>query len=207
MPSTSEKVYVTMKLGSSDLKYGYQMPKITHGILNTPCGIVSYNGAAGVFFGINSPKPWRAVKHEDNGTTRSSFVSDSKLPTLRKSEEFDLIAPKGALISPTTNPNYTTVYIEVPVGGGQTVKYAWNMKKALFDLVGATLGIEAVTAGDVATLIKGINSPKLPRASKRIGGKIKETFISAKKSVIDKAVAAGWSVKLFDFESIDDTQA
>ena len=205
MATTSEVVYVTIKIGGTDFKYGYRMPRTTLTALKADCGITEYGGAAGVFFGCNTPKPWRATKYAANGTTNSSFASDAKLAALRKDDNYNLQSPQISLVSPTTNPNYKTVYIEVPAGGGNTIKYAWGMKKSLFDAAAAELGIQAVTANDVSVLVTGINSPRLPRASKRVAGRMRETFITAKKSVIDKAVAAGWSVKLFDFESIDDS--
>jgi hypothetical protein len=51
----------------------------------------------------------------------------------------------------------------------------------------------------------GANDPKPPRASKRINGRVRETFISPKLTIIEKAQNAGWSVMLGAWEAIDDT--
>lgn len=204
--TNSVKAFVTLTHGGGTIKYGYNIRKTLFTSLKTKLGITEVTDTANILFGINSPKPWRAKKiDESTGVTESSWCSDNKVASLQKEDAFVLTPPKSSIRSATTNPNYTTVYIELPVGGGGFIKYAWNMKKDLLAAAQTPLGINVVSASDLADLVWGINSPTPPRATKRINGRFRSTFMTAKASVLDKASAAGWAVQLGAYEAIDDT--
>lgn len=197
--------FVTIKVGGQDLKYGYQCRTSTFKALKSECGITEVvAGTTGIFYGINAPKPHRVTKFNADGTTNTSYCSDAKVNTLKGNDEYQVQSPRYSLRGPTSNPNYISVFIDVPAGGGGSFKYAWVMPKTLFQAVGTDLGIQPLTANDVASVLWGINKPKLPRATKRIGGSTRSTFFSAKQSVIDNLAGKGYSLRLFDFEAIAD---
>lgn len=208
-PTSPEKkkatpAFVTIQVGGQGLKYGYQCRTSTFKALKSECGITEIApGTKGIFFGINAPKPHRVTKFNADGTTNTSYCSDNKVNALKGNDEYQVQSPRYSLRGPTSNPNYISVWIDVPSESG-SIKYAWIMPRSLYQAVGTDLGINALTANDVSNVVWGINKPKLPRATKRIGGSTRSTFFSAKASVIDNLAGKGYSLRLYDFEAIAD---
>lgn len=191
-PKKTEEVFVALNLGQATINYAYNMPKATFTDLKTDLGITEVTDQTSLFYGINAPKPYRATKiteKESVISAQSSFVSSNKLSALRGKPNYNLSAPKGSL-SISGNPNIVTVYIPIPAATG-TVKYLWNMKKSVFDLVGEQLGIKKASKNDLDEAIKGLNRPTLPRATKRISGVTRSTFVDPAK--MDDAEAKGWN--------------
>ncbi|HEY9663804.1 MAG TPA: hypothetical protein V6C65_35600 [Allocoleopsis sp.] len=125
----------------------------------TALGHVDYGAnATGVVFGVNSPKPARMKKTKESGETVSSFVHQANRSTALTAG-WKLIKRARARVSRATARS-VPVYVEVAVGS-ITVKYAWNMKKTLYDAISSdrpTLGIKDVaTERDPFDLVWGAN--------------------------------------------------
>jgi hypothetical protein len=188
------QVYVTI-LGS--LKYGFRTNKSIHDAYKTELGQTTYAGAAGVFFGANSPKPAKASKEFASGTV-GSFCSTDKISTLRAADW--VVTRKNNIRGIKTSGKTRTVFVDMPGG----YKYAWNITAAEVSL-STTLGFEAATGADASSLIWGINYPKPPRASKKENGSSVSTFIKPQASVIDAAITAGFSVGGVDYDLLPNT--
>lgn len=207
----SVKCYVTLQHGPGSLLYGYRTRHKIFTTLKVELGITESKTTVGVIYGINSPKPHKVTKINTAGgySTMSSWASDAQAKALRANDDYMVRPPQIATRGISSSANFKTVYVELPKVGGTTIKYAWNMQKDLFNdttaAVTTNLGIKAVSANDIPELIWGANDPKPPRASKRINGRVRATFISPKLSIIEKAQNAGWSVMLGAWETIDDT--
>jgi hypothetical protein len=184
------KVYVTLRT----LKYGFQTRKTEHEQHKETIGQTTYTGAAGVFFGANSPKPPRAVY---SGTdTYSSFCSTGKVSAIKKMENWAVIKPggvRGVRLSGKTR----TVYQPMPGGWN----YAWNIPVGELDLK-ADLGFVQATGADASDLIWGVNDPKPPRATKTTSAGRQGSFITPKASVMDAAVAKGYSLSSVNYALI-----
>lgn len=203
----SVKCFVKLKHGGGTLRYGYRTRHALFTSLKSDLGITESGANTGILYGINNPDPYRATKINTTGgySTESSWASDAEAIKLLSDDNYNVTPPKSGSRGISSAKNFKTVYVEIPGEGGTTIKYAWNMAKDLFDAASVPLGISAVTANDIPNLVWGVNDPKPPRASKRINGRIRETFMSAKLSTIGKAQEAGWNTNLGAWESIDDT--
>jgi hypothetical protein len=151
-----------------------------------------YAGAAGVFFGANSPKPAKASKEIAGGTV-GSYCSTDKIASLRDDEW--TVTRKNSIRGVKTAGKTRTVYVDMPGG----YKYAWNITSAEASL-GTVLGFTAATGADASSLIWGINYPKPPRATKKENGSSTSTFVKPQPSVIDAAITAGYSISGVDYD-------
>lgn len=182
--------YVTF----SGLKYGFQINKAFHDQYKGVLGQTTFSGADGVFFGANSPKPNRATLEISGGSKVSSFCSSNKIDALQKAN-WIVTASGSSIRGVKTSGPTRSVYVDMPGG----YKYAWNLTAAEVDNA-AVLGIELAT-GSTENLVWG-STPKPPRASKRVGSSTVSTFIKPQGSVIDAAVAAGWSIRGVSYDLI-----
>ncbi len=189
-------VHVSYKpYGSKELKYGFQCHETFHNQYKGVLGQTAFTGAAGVFFGCNSPKPNRAAKDEKTETV-SSFCSSNKFNDLQKAgwTIIGFTRFRGVKVAGKSR----TVYVPMPGG----YNYAWNITASEVDLAGE-LGFEVAT-GSTPDLIWG-SSPKPPRASKKNEtGRTVSTFIQPKLSVIEAAIGKGWSVSGVNYDLIPD---
>ena len=185
-----KQVEVYVKLNTT-LKYGFKTTKDVHDAYKSALGQTTYAGATGVFFGANSPKPFRASKTFESGTI-GSFCSYDKLDTLR-SDGWTI--GKGRRIRGIKTGGRTrTVYTIMPGDW----KYAWNITAGEVGL-GQTLGFTQATAADAAELIWGVNYPKPPRASKAGTDGSVSTFVEPKESTVEAAVNGGYSISSVDY--------
>lgn len=185
------RAYVSL---NANLKYGFETTKSVHDAYKSELGQTTYAGAAGVFFGANAPKPFRASKTFATGTI-SSFCSYNKVDTLRAAEW--LVTRKRIIRGIKTAGRTRTVFVEMPGGW----KYAWNITSEEADL-GQTLGFTQATASDADTLIWGVNEPKPPRATKQTAEGSKSTYVEPKVATIEAAITAGYSVTSVNYDLI-----
>lgn len=178
----------------SGLKYGFQINQAFHNQYKGVLGQTTFQSAAGVFFGANSPKPNRATLEIEGGSKVSSFCSANKINALQKANWIVTASGSGIRGVKTSGPT-RTVFVDMP----GNYKYAWNLTSTETEHMGV-LGIEAAT-GATDNMVWG-STPKPPRASKRIGGSTVSTFIKPQQSVIETAVAAGWSVRGVSYDLI-----
>lgn len=184
-------VYVEIANG---LKYGFQTTEVIHNQYKSVLGQTTYAGAAGVFFGCNSPKPNQAKLETTGGSTVSSFCSNNKIKDLRKAGWTITAAKSGVRGVKLAGPT-RSVYVDMPGG----YRYAWNLTASEVDQIGV-LGIE-LASGSTEKLVWG-SDPKPPRASKKIGGSRVSTFIKPQESVLEAAVNAGWSISSVSYALI-----
>ncbi|WP_414550504.1 hypothetical protein [Anabaena sp. CCY 0017] len=178
----------------SGLKYGFQINQAFHNQYKGVLGQTTFAGAAGVFFGANSPKPNRATLEIAGGSRVSSFCSSAKINDLQKANW--IVTASGSGIRGVKTAGATrTVYVDMPGG----YKYAWNLTAAEVSKAGE-LGIEQAS-GSTDNMVWG-STPKPPRASKREGGSTVSTFIKPQASVIDAAVDKGWTVRGVSYDLI-----
>lgn len=182
-------VFVTL---TGTIKYGFQASanSTAH---RTALGHTAYTNQSGVFFGANSPKPNRATK-DVSGHSVSSFCDPSKIDALRAADW--IITRTGRRRGLKTSGRSRTVFVPMPGGWN----YAWNITSDDVDLA-ADLGFAQATAS-TENLIWGVSYPKPPRATRRISGASHSSFISPAASVIDPAVAAGWTVSSIDYDLV-----
>jgi hypothetical protein len=187
------RVYVNI---SGNRKYGFQTQKSVVNRYKSQLGMTEFQGAAGVFFGANSPKPARATFEEADGST-SSFCSNNKIDDLKKLQNCTVnsngVRIRGIKVSGKTR----TVFVDMPGGW----KYAWNITAAEAGLA-AELGFELATGSQASELVWGVGEPKPPRASKRTAEGTVSTFIKPQASVIEAAVAKGWTVSSVNYDLI-----
>lgn len=183
------KVYVTI---SGGLKYGFRTNKAIHNSYKAELGQTEYNGAAGVVFGANAPKPAKASKEFASGTI-GSFCSTAKINDLRAANW--VVTRKNSIRGIKTGGKTRTVFVEMPGG----YKHAWNLTASEVDLAGI-LGFQIATGADASDLVWGVNSPKPPRATKRENGSSTSTFCKPQQSVIDAAIEAGFSISGIDYD-------
>ena len=116
---------------------------------------------------------------------------------MKADEDYIVTPPKTGRGAISGSKNVITVYVELKGNGTGTVKYGWNMSRAVFTdtslAVGTNLGIKAATANDLATMIWGVNKPKPPRASKQVKKRVIETFFSPTTAILGKLGETGWS--------------
>ena len=187
-------VYVEISGGR---KYGFQTQETVHTRFKAELGQVAYNGAAGVFFGANSPKPARAIFLGDPNGTIGSFCSTKKIAELKKKEDWQVVSKSSVRSVITSGNKSRTVFVEMPGGW----KYAWNLNKSEADLAG-DLGFTLATGSDASDLVWGVQSPHPPRASKKTSDGRVSTFMKPQASAIDAAAAKGYSVSGVDYELI-----
>lgn len=187
------KVAVYVEIGASKLKYGFLTQQAVHNEVKTVFGQTTYTGAAGVFFGANSPKPPKATIVKSTGNV-SSFCSTAKVKTLLQNRsEYD-VSQRSTIRSIGRTGKTTAVMVDMPGG----YKYAWRLTNSEADLI-AELGVELATAsGD---LVWG-STPKPPRAYKRTAEGLVSTFCKPQQSAIDAAIAKGWSISGVDYDLI-----
>lgn len=179
-----ENVPVFVTMGS--FNYGFQTNEKIHNAYKGELGQTAYSSQTGVFFGANSPKPFKAAKEFADGTV-SSYCSSKKVSNLKKTGW--TVTRKGSIRGIKTSGKTRTVYVDMPGGW----KYAWNITSTEADLA-STLGFVLATANDASDLIWGVNLPKPPRASKKTEAGRVSTFIAPKQSVFDKATGEGYSI-------------
>ncbi len=177
-----ERIPVYVSMGKVD--YGFQTSEVVHNAYKAKLGQTAYAGKAGVFFGCNSPKPFKATKQFENDNI-GSFCSSDKVSELKK--DGWSVTRKGSIRGIKTAGKTRTVYVDMPGGW----RYAWNITAAEAKHA-ATLGFVLATNSD--DLIWGVNNPKPPRAYKREADGIVSTFIAPKQSVFNKATEAGWTI-------------
>lgn len=185
-----KQIAVYVNLGS--LKYGFKTQQEVHNSYKNELGQITYQGAAGVVFGANAPKPARATKEFAQGAI-SSFCSSNKIDDLKNNNW--TVTSKGSIRGIKTAGKTRTVYIDMPGGW----KYAWNITAAEADLA-AELGFKLATGADARSLVWGVQTPKPPRASKRENGSTTSTFMLPKQSQIENAINAGYSVSGVDYD-------
>jgi hypothetical protein len=154
-----------------------------------------------VVFGANRPKPPRAVKKDEDGSSISSFIDSGKLASVPAGWR---LTKNGKAPTGPGDPTSTilkTVRVCVPVG---TVKWAWDMPLETYNKIGSatltTLGIEVVAAGAAcwykANRIEASGTPysRPPRVGSKITGEggvdSVSTFCSPAK--LD-SLPVGWS--------------
>jgi hypothetical protein len=180
------------------IKYGFKTTKSVHNTHKTILGQTTYANAAGVFFGANAPKPSRASKLLASGTV-SSFCSTDKIADLK--EALWTITKKGSIRGIKSAGLTRTVYVDMPGGW----KYAWNITAAEATSLQEKLQFTQATAADGGSLIWGVNYPKPPRASKVTEAGVQSSFIKPQASVIEAAIADGYSVSGIDYDLLPAT--
>jgi hypothetical protein len=191
------RVYIPMTLGTAQFNYAYTTKKATYSDLNSVAGMALVaDNSKNLFWGVNTPKPYRITKINDDGSTVSTWCETSKAIALKANENYIVTPPKTGRGGISGSKNVITVYVELKGNATGIVKYGWNMSRAIFTDtsldVGTNLGIQAATANDLATMIWGVNKPKPPRASKQVKKRVIETFFSPTTAIIDKLGTAGW---------------
>ncbi|MCU0525164.1 MAG: hypothetical protein MUF72_10095 [Elainella sp. Prado103] len=150
--------------------------------------------AAGVMFGVNSPKPARAFKVRATGRTVSSFVdAGSRTSALAAGWRISKRAKaRGKGSGAFSKPVY--VLFETGSGvGAVNIKYAWNMPLDTYTAIGTArtgLGIRDIaTTDDNFDLVFG-GYPKPTKAYKRnADGTTISTFAGS-----DAELPAGWAL-------------
>jgi hypothetical protein len=188
------KVWVQI---SGNRKYGFQTQEVVHNRLKENLGQTAFSGASGVFFGANAPKPPRATLEESTGSV-SSFCGTNKVADLKKTAGWT-VTDSGTIRGVRTSGKTRTVYVDMPGGW----KYAWNITAAEADR-SADLGFELATGADASGLVWGVGEPKPPRAYLKEAEGMVSSFIKPQQSVIDAAVAKGWTVTSIDYALLPD---
>ena len=178
-------VFVTIRAGTAQVKYGFgaSARSAPH---RAALGqtIVTAANSTGVFFGANSPKPQTASKEFPAGII-GSFCDDANVETL-KADDWN-VSPNGRLPSLRRTGRTRTVGVEMP--GGWT--YCWHITVDDVDL-GASLGFDEIT--NLNGVVLGVNSPKPPRATRRVNGSTESSFIEPRLATMTAAAAAGFRV-------------
>ena len=182
------EVYVGI---SPNLLYGFKTQASIHNAYKDILQQVTWKSKAGVFWGANSPKPFRASKEFATGRV-SSFCSDgaANLKALRDDGWTITRSRKqrGVKLAGKTR----TVYVDMPGG----YKYAWNLTRAEVAEATGQLGVKLAT-GTEEDLIWG-STPKPPRAQKQTGAGSVSTFSDPSEAAGVAAAEAGWTVGSFD---------
>lgn len=176
------EVFVT--IGS--LKYGFRASSRT----NSHRAILGHTlvtpTTTGVVFGANSPKPNRAQK--DFGATGAvASYCDPGQEAALSTDGWSIIKTSRRR-GVTKTPKVVTVFVGMPGGWN----YAWTIGRGDLDLRTDLKFTEATGTED--NLVFGANSPKPPKASKKVNGQLVSSFIEPRASTIDGAIAAGYSV-------------
>lgn len=190
--SLGERDPVFVTIGA--IKYGFQASRRSRQHRGT-LGHTAFTGQEGVIFGANSPKPNRASLVDDSGASISSFIDPSKEEGAKKAGW--TVTRSSKIRGVGESPRTVAVFVEMPGGWN----YAWRMGKTDFGDYAAILGIQKATGG-TNNLVWGAQTPKPPKASKRFGRSIRSTFVTPKRSVIDKAVGQGWAIAGLDYDLI-----
>ena len=181
-------VYVGISPG---MLYGFQTQESIHNSYKDILKQVRWESRAGVFWGANSPKPYRASKEFATGRV-SSFCSDgtANLKALRddgwtvtRSRQ-----SRGVKLAGKTR----TVYVDMPGG----YKYAWNLTRAEVAEATGQLGVK-LADGTENDLIWG-STPKPPRAQKQTAEGSVSTFSDPSEAASTAAAEAGWTVGSFN---------
>lgn len=162
----------------------------------TALGHVPVSGAlaAGVMFGLNSPKPARMTKVKSSGKSNSSYV-DADNRTSAGSAGWKLT--RRARAKGRGGGAFSkTVYVDFKSGSGAgavTVKYAWNMPLTLYNALSSAdrsgLGITDVLSSTDAFDLAFGGYPKPTRAVKKSATGILSTFAAT-----DATLPTGWSL-------------
>jgi hypothetical protein len=184
------KVYVKLR----SLKYGFRTQKAEHEKHKAVTGQTTYQGAEGVFFGANSPKPPRAVY--SGADTYSSFCSTDKVSDIQKLENWDVVK-SGTRRGVRTSGKTRSVFVDMPGGW----KYAWNITAAEMALA-QDLGFVQATGANADDLVWGVNDPKPPRASITTSAGRQSSFIKPQPSVMDAATGKGYTLSSVDYALI-----
>lgn len=147
-------------------------------------GHTIFNQQPGVVFGANSPKPNRATKEITSINIVTSFFDPSREAALRADDW--IIHGGGRRRGLARTPRSRTVFVDMG-----TYNYAWNLttaEQANMEI----LGIE-FASGSTPSLVWG-STPRPPRATRRINGRIHSTFIRPTLAIVEAAQAAGWSI-------------
>ncbi len=179
-----------------NLRYGFRTTRSVHNSYKGELGQITYNGAQGVVFGANSPKPPRASREFATGTI-SSFCSTANIDSLRSGGW--TISRNNRIRGIKTAGKTRTVFVDMPGGW----KYAWNITAQEVDLA-SILGFQVATGADARDLVWGVNNPKPPRAVRRTEEGSQSTFIRPQASRIDAAFAAGFAVTGVDYDLLPD---
>lgn len=174
-----DKVFVTM----GTLNYGF-LASANSSAHRAALGHVVYTNQAGVVFGANSPKPNRATKEFTASSVISSFCDPGKEATLKA--DGWIINGGGRRRGLARTPRSRSVFVDMG-----TYNYAWNLTAAEQTHM-AALGIEFAT-GATPSLVWG-STPKPPRATKKINGRVVSTFIKPDTATLTAAETAGWSI-------------
>lgn len=178
-----EQVKVYVPVTTNNYKYGFKVNDKKFKAVGAALGQKTALGVVGVFYGANSPKPGTARKVSTTGTI-SSYFDQNKAKALQK--EGWILTGSGSTQGIRTNGLSITVAVDTPFG----YKYAWNITKAesaVFSPFGA------VVPTDADRLVWG-SEPKPPRATKRTNTGSTSSFIAPDTSIINQAIAAGFSV-------------
>lgn len=149
--------------------------------------------AAGVMFGVNSPKPAVMKKIKSDGRSVSSFV-DAGSRTSAATAGWTTV--KRAKARRSTGGRFTKlVYVKFPVGptaSAVQVQYAWRMPTTLYTALAAdraALGIKDVTATEDAFDLVFGSTQKPPKGYKYTATGILSTFVDP-----DATLPAGWAL-------------
>jgi hypothetical protein len=160
---------------------------------STQLGHTALTGAApnGYVFGANSPKPARASRRFATGTV-TSYISSTVIQQARTQ---GWAVGKAKLRRASNTAKSQTCLVTF-----RGIKYAWQMPKETAQKIGSlqALGIRLATAADT-DLVFGANSPKPPRATRRVGEDQISTFYDPSTTL-----PADWSAVA---EGVDPLQA
>lgn len=182
-----EQVKVYVPVTTNNYKYGFKTNDKKFKAVGAVLGQKTALGVVGVFYGANSPKPGTARKVDKTGSI-SSYFDQKKAKALQK--EGWILTESGSTQGIRTSGLAITVAVDTPFG----YKYAWNITKAeatVFSPFGA------VVPTDADKLVWG-SFPKPPRATKRTNTGSTSSYIAPDTSIINQAIAAGFSVTAAD---------
>ncbi|MBD2090978.1 hypothetical protein H6F67_14070 [Microcoleus sp. FACHB-1515] len=174
-----DKVFVTL----GTLQYGFLASNNSRPY-RAALGHTAYDNQTGVVFGANSPKPNRATKEVTANDVVSSFCDPGQEATLKA--DGWIINGGGRRRGLARTPRSRTVFVDMG-----TYNYGWNLTTGEHQYM-AELGIE-FASGSTPTLVFG-STPKPPRATRKINGRVVSTFIAPIPAVLTAAETAGWSI-------------
>ena len=174
-----------------NLLYGFQTQESIHNTYKEALGQVAWSSRAGVFWGANSPKPYRASKEVAGGRV-SSFCTEERARFKALRDDNWTISRRRRQRGVKLAGKTRTVYVDMPGG----YKYAWNLTRAEVAEATSELGVKLAN-GSETDLIWG-SSPKPPRARKLTAAGSVSTFSDPDEAAQTAAETAGWSVGSFD---------
>ncbi|MBD2090377.1 hypothetical protein H6F67_10975 [Microcoleus sp. FACHB-1515] len=174
-----DRVFVTL----GTLQYGF-LASSNSRPHRAALGHVAFTNQAGVVFGANSPKPNRATKEITATNIVSSFCDPGREAAL-KADDW-VINGGGRRRGIARTPRSRSVFVDMG-----TYNYAWNLTADEQQHM-QILGIE-FASGSTPALVWG-STPKPPRATRKINGRVVSTFIRPDRTVVTAAENAGWSI-------------